>query len=308
MLRTVAMEKDAMFGKVMESLMAEKMAELEAAIAAAEEEARIKAEEEAAAAIAAAEAAAAAAKLKAEEEAREAAAKAEAEAAAAKAKAEAEAAEKAAAEAKAANDAAAAAAAAKAAEEAAAAIAAAEAARKQAEEEAAAASAAAQAKADAEAAAARKANLKISVEPAANTVTVDPVERTLIFASTPDGLAELEVGRAFALSGLGDADGVYTVAANDGSATLTLEEELPTISADPKHVWIPGTDAATVTEGPAVLIQAGQAAVSAAKRKASKKVRKDLLPPYQRLPEQRREVVVMMKEAPEFKTLMVRAL
>lgn len=257
----IAMEKDAMFGSVMESLMAEKMAELEAAIAAAEEEAKTAAAEAAEAAAEAAAAAAAAAAAK---------AKAEAEAAAAK-----EAEEKA----KAAGDAEAAA---KIAAEAAAA-AAAEAARQAALEDA--------------------APINLPIDCASNNLVYDPVERTLTFDDKLEGLAsaKLKEGESFALSGLGAADGVYTVLKNDGACSLTVVEELPCISTDATHEWIPGADPATITEG-TIAIETGSAACSRARRKQQKTVRKDLVPAYKRLDGEK--IVRALKEADVFKAAM----
>jgi hypothetical protein len=324
----IAMEKDAMFGSVMESLMAEKMAELEAAIAAAEEEAAAAAADAAAAAAeaAAAEAAAAEAKAKAEAEAaaakaaeekaaaeKAAAAEAERKAAeeAAKAAAEAKAAEEAAAAAKAAGDAAAAAKAAAEAEAAALAIKQAEEAAAKAAKEAAAAEAA-KAKAEAEKAAAEAAQqaalddaapLNLAVDCASNNLVYDPVERTLTFDDDLEAFktAKLKDGESFALSGLGDADGVYTVSKNDGTCTLTVVEELPCISADASHEWIPGTDPATVTEG-TVTIETGAAACSRARRKQQNTVRKDLVPAYKRLDGEK--VVKCLKESDIFSAAM----
>lgn len=277
----MAMEKDAMFGSVMESLMAEKMAELEAAIAVAEEEAKAAAAEaaEAAAEAAAAEAAAAEAKAKAEAEA------AAAKAAQEKAAAEAKAAEEAAAAAKAAGDA--------------------EAAAKAAEE--AAAAKAAQEKAEAEKAAVEAARLAaleeakpldLAVDCAGNNLVYDPVDRTLTFDEDIEAFtgAKLKEGVPFALSGLGDADGVYTVLKSNG-CSLTVVEELPCISADLSHEWIPGADVATVTEG-TVKIQTGSAACSKARRKQQKSERKDLLPAYRRLDGE--HVVNCLKESDLF--------
>ncbi len=324
----IAMEKDAMFGSVMESLMAEKMAELEAAIAAAEEEAAAAAAEaaEAAAEAAAAEAAAAEAKAKAEAEAaaakaaeqKAAAEKAAAEEAerkaaeeAAKAAAEAKAAEEAAAAAKAAGDAAAAAKAAAEVEAAALAIKQAEEAAKKAADEAAAAKAAAE-QAEAEKAAAEAAQqaaaedsapLNLAVDCASNNLVYDPVERTLTFDDDLQAFktAKLKDGESFALSGLGDADGVYTVMKNDGTCTLTVVEELPCISADSSHEWIPGTDPATIIEG-TVTIETGSAACSRARRKQQKVVRKDLVPAYRRLDGEK--VVRVLKESDTFRSAM----
>ena len=350
----IAMEKDAMFGSVMESLMAEKMEGLEAAIAAAEEEAKAAAEEAALAAAeaAAAEEAAAEEKAKADAEAAEAAAallaaeeKAVAEAAAAAA-AEAKAAEEAAqaaaeaAAAKAAAEAAAAAAvaeiaAAKAAGDAAAAAAAEEAAaaaaaqaeeerlaaekqeqeRVAAEEEAKAKAAAEAAKTAAEAkaatekaaaAAAAVANagpLSLEVDSAKNNVVFDPVERSITFDEEIAALAgsDLVPGESFALSGLGDADGVYTVRATDGANFLIVVEELPCISSGPEHQWVPGTDDTTITEG-TVSIKCGAAALAAARRKQGKEERKDLLPAYRRTDGDK--VVKALKEDPNFRTAM----
>eukprot|EP01043_Picozoa_sp_COSAG02_P036087 COSAG02_NODE_2623_length_8399_cov_21.197590_5_plen_552_part_00 len=286
----IAMEKDAMFGSVMESLMAEKMAELEAAIAAAEEEAAAAAAEAAEAAAEAAAAEAAAAEAKAKAEAEEAAAR-EAEE---KAAAEKAAAEEAAAAAKAAGDAAAAAKAAAELEAAALAIKEAEEAAKKAAEEAEAAQ---------QAAIEDSAPLNLAVDCASNNLVYDPVERTLTFDDDLEAFktAKLKDGESFTLSGLGDADGVYTVLKNDGTCTLTVVEELPCISADLSHEWIPGTDPATITEG-MVTIETGSAACSRARRKQQKVVRKDLVPAYKRLDGEK--VVRVLKESDTFRSAM----